>query len=103
MVIGIAAMSQNNYEVAFNAFEHRATANYILNRLSASLRDIERTLALEPGHFGALSHLGIIFDTIGNKKAAADAWDKTLNVHPNIRGAREHPKQPHGRLKEKLI
>jgi len=36
-----------------------ATANYILNRLSASLRDIERTLALEPGHFGALSHLGV--------------------------------------------
>ena len=46
MVIGIAAVSQNNYEVAFNAFVHRATASYILNRLNASLRDIERTLAL---------------------------------------------------------
>ena len=117
MALGIAAMNQNNYEDAFNAFEHvvgiapdfaegwnkRATVNYILKRLSASMRDIERTLALEPRHFGALSGLAIIFDTIGNNKAAADAWDRALNVHPNIRGARKHLKELRGRLKGKLI
>ena len=106
MTIGISAMNQRNLEVAYNAFDHvvgmapdfaegwnkRATVNFMLDRVDASMRDIERTLALEPRHFGALSGMGLIFDTIGNPGAAADAWEKALGVHPHIQGARKRIK-----------
>lgn len=103
MAIGISAMHQGDLHVAFNAFDHvvgmapdfaegwnkRATVNYMMERFDASMHDIERTLALEPRHFGALSGMGLIFDAIGNPKAAADAWERALSVHPHISGARE--------------
>ncbi len=106
MTIGISAMNQRNLEVAYNAFDHlvgmapdfaegwnkRATVNFMLDRFDASMRDIERTLALEPRHFGALSGMGLIFDTTGNPGAAADAWEKALSVHPHIQGARQRIK-----------
>ena len=103
MVIGIAAVSQNNYEVAFNAFEHRGhgklyleSSQCIIARYRAYLRPGAASLwrAFPPGHF---------FETIGNSRAAADAWDRTLNLHHNIRAAREHLKQTRDRFKGKLI
>ena len=107
MAIGIQSMGQGNLRVAFNAFDHiigmapdfaegwnkRATVHYMLGQYDASMRDIERTLALEPRHFGALSGMGLIFDAIGNPKAAADAWERALAVHPHIKGARDRIEQ----------
>ena len=104
MSIGISAMNGGNLEVAFAAFDQvtglapdfaegwnkRATVNYMMQKFDASMIDIERTLALEPRHFGALSGMGLIFDAIGNAKAAADAWERALAVNPHIPGAREH-------------
>ena len=106
MTIGIAAMNRGNREVAFNAFDHvvgmapdfaegwnkRATVHFMLENYADSMRDIERTLALEPRHFGALSGMGLIFDAIGNPGAAANAWERALAVHPHIQGARQKVK-----------
>jgi tetratricopeptide (TPR) repeat protein len=104
MAMGALAMRQGHLETAYQTFDHvvgiapkfaegwnkRATVNYMLERFDNSMRDIEQTLALEPRHFGALSGMGLIFDAIGNPKAAADAWEKALGVHPHIQGARQH-------------
>jgi len=101
MSAGISAMQDGKLRAAFDAFDRivaaapdfaegwnkRATVNYMLDDLDASMRDIERTLSLEPRHFGALSGMGLIFDAIGKPGAAADAWERALAVNPHIKGA----------------
>src|SRR5690606_3976823 len=42
-------------------WNQRATLNYRLNNLEASLADIERVLAIEPRHYGALAGRVLIY------------------------------------------
>ena len=55
------------------AWNKRATAYYMLGEYAASVRDIQKTLALELRHFGALSSMGLIYDAIG-KAATLKVW-----------------------------
>ena len=56
----------------------RATAYYLAGELDASIRDVERTLALEPRHFGALSGLGLIYLARDDELGALRAFEATL-------------------------
>ena len=76
----------------------RATAYYLAGELDASMKDVERTLALEPRHFGALSGLGLIRLAKGDELGALRAFEATLEVHPRAPAARYHVL----RLREKL-
>jgi lipoprotein NlpI len=53
------------------------------------VRDIERTLALEPRHFGAVSGMGLIFLSRGDKVGALQAFTRVLEINPHATGARE--------------
>lgn len=66
----------------------RATLFYRFSDLSRSLADVERTLALEPRHFGALAGLGLILRDLGDKRGALDAFRRALAVHPYLEAAR---------------
>ena len=66
----------------------RATVYFLQRRYGPSVADIERVLALEPRHFGALSGLGIILDRTGNKKGALEAYRRVIELHPNMQAAR---------------
>lgn len=68
----------------------RATAYYLAGDLDASIRDVERTLALEPRHFGALSGLGLIYLAKDDEPGALRAFEATLEVHPRAPAARRH-------------
>lgn len=79
-----------NYVEGWNK---RATVLYIQGQHSASLRDINKALDLEPRHFGALSGLGLIKRARGDDKGALTAYRRALHVHPFLTGAREAVKE----------
>lgn len=66
----------------------RATVLYIVGEHDRSLADINKVLALEPRHFGALSGIGLIKVAIGDKAAALAAYRKVLDIYPLSGGAR---------------
>ena len=67
----------------------RATVYFLLGEYGPSVADIQRTLVLEPRHFGALSGLGMILERVGDKKGAMRAYRRGLEIHPNLPGAAE--------------
>ncbi|MDX1402360.1 MAG: tetratricopeptide repeat protein, partial [Kiloniellales bacterium] len=69
-------------------WNRRATVNYLAGRYSESLDDIARTLALEPRHFGALSGRGLVFSALEKPEEALESYEKALEVHPHLIGAR---------------
>jgi len=71
-------------------WNRRATLYYLMGEYQKSLDDIDRTLALEPRHFGALSGLGLVNLQLDRKEAAASAWQRVLDVDPQNEGAREN-------------
>lgn len=68
----------------------RATLYYLFGDYAASERDIEKTLALEPRHFGALSGLGLVYLAQGEYAKAISAFEAVLFIHPHSRGARQN-------------
>lgn len=66
-------------------WNRRATLHFLAGNYSKSMTDIERTLALEPRHFGALSGMGMIFLDLGKKEPALAAYRKVLDVYPQLR------------------
>jgi tetratricopeptide (TPR) repeat protein len=68
----------------------RATLHYLLGNYDASIADIEKTLALEPRHFGALSGLGLVYWVKGEYIKAKSAFEAVLVVHPRSNGARQN-------------
>jgi len=107
MLKGMAEMSQRSYQAAVETFSDmiamdaefaegwnkRATVYYLLGDYRGSVKDIERTLELEPRHFGALSGLGLIMMALDNEEAAIQAFEATLAINPTASGARENIQQ----------
>lgn len=67
----------------------RATVYYYVAEYDRSLADIERTLALEPRHFGALAGLGMIMQDTGNLAAAIAAFERAVAVNPSLTNLKE--------------
>ena len=76
-----------NYAEGWNK---RATLHYVLGNLDASVSDIEKTLELEPRHFGALSGLGMVFIQRKELSKAKKAFEDLIEVHPNSPNAKQN-------------
>lgn len=70
------------------AWNKRATLYYIQERDDESVRDIHRTLELEPRHFGALCGLAEILRSSGDTASAVFVFQAALRVNPHLSGAR---------------
>lgn len=64
----------------------RATVAYFLGDFEASVHDIQKTLALEPRHFGALSGLALIYEASGLESQALDVLIQVKEIHPSMPG-----------------
>jgi tetratricopeptide (TPR) repeat protein len=71
------------------AWNQRATLHFTMGNYKKSVSDIERVLALEPRHFGALAGLAGILTERGSKEAAMRAWERYLDIYPADREAQE--------------
>jgi tetratricopeptide (TPR) repeat protein len=94
----LAAMEEKNYALALDYLDRivtmkpdyaegwnkRATVHFLVDDYSKAIADIERTLALEPRHFGALSGLGTIMRDIGDNRRAVTAYRQALEVDPHL-------------------
>ena len=117
MAKGVGAMNRGDNARALAAFDDivkilpgfaegwnkRATVHYLMGSHEASLGDIERTLALEPRHFGALSGRGLVDLALGRDEAALEAFEAALRIHPHLPGAKFHIKALREKLKGKAI
>jgi len=100
---GIEAMAARQNALALQFFDRlverapdfaegwnkRATVHYLMDDYAASVLDIERTLELEPRHFGALSGLGMIYDAIGEPAAALRSFEAAAAINPHLDGTRQ--------------
>lgn len=71
----------------------RATVRFLLGEHAASLKDCERTLKLNPLHFGALSGMTQIHLARGDVDAALQAWRRALAANPNLDDGAERLEQ----------
>ena len=65
------------------AWNKRATVYYLIGDFDSSVMDIKQTLKLEPGHFGALDGLGLIFIHLQQFENAIEVYDQILKIFPN--------------------
>lgn len=70
-------------------WNRRATVHFMMHSFGKSMADIDRTLRLEPRHFGALSGMAQIMTEKGNKELALEAWQRVLTIYPMMRNAQD--------------
>lgn len=94
----LTAMDEENYPLALDFLDRitslkpdyvegwnkRATVHYLTDDYGKSLADLERTLALEPRHFGALAGLGTILRELGDEERALLAYKEAVALDPFI-------------------
>lgn len=70
-------------------WNRRATLHFMMNNYAKSMADIEKTLQLEPRHFGALAGMGQIFLALERKELALRAYERALDVYPMMRAVQK--------------
>tara|TARA_B100000579_G_C22817584_1_gene848764 strand:- start:1033 stop:1599 length:567 start_codon:yes stop_codon:yes gene_type:complete len=69
------------------AWNKRATVLFLMNKYDLSLKDIEKTLDLEPRHFGALSGRARIYIQQQEYEKALENLIKTKKIYPLSSGS----------------
>ncbi|MBA5777322.1 tetratricopeptide repeat protein [Stappia sp. F7233] len=103
MARSAAAMEAKNYGLALDLLDtvtvlapdyaegwnRRATIFYLQEDFGRSLIDIEKTLSLEPRHWGAISGFAIIMRRLERPSDALQAFKRVLELNPNSPNARK--------------
>jgi tetratricopeptide (TPR) repeat protein len=114
---GVTAMATQDYRAALTDFtkvieiapdfaegwNKRATVLWLVGDYDGSLADVDKTLALEPRHFGALAGLGHIYAALEREEEALAAYEKALAVNPHMPGIIASIEQLKQRLEDNEI
>jgi tetratricopeptide (TPR) repeat protein len=114
---GTNAMAARDYKTALAHFTRmitiapdfaegwnkRATVLWLLGDYEGSMKDVDRTLALEPRHFGALWGLGTIDAALEHDEEAIAAFERALAVNPHLDGVSEQIEALKQRIKDRQI
>ncbi len=101
---GEVSMRRSDYEDAVNIYSRiismdpdfaegwnrRATIHYLMGEYDLSTQDVEKTLALEPRHFGALSGQGLIYLRQDKPEQALEYFRQALEVNPHMSNIRQN-------------
>jgi tetratricopeptide (TPR) repeat protein len=71
-------------------WNQRAVALFAQGRYGESVRDCDRTLELNPYHFGAAAGMGQCYLKLNNRRAALECFRRALRLNPNLEGIRAH-------------
>lgn len=70
-------------------WNRRANLAYRGEDFPGAIAAIQETLKREPRHFGALTGLGLIYEELGQHRAALEAYRAALTIHPNYETAKQ--------------
>lgn len=91
---GDVEMAVNHLTAAINhapyfahAYNLRAVAYYQLEQFGPAMADIQKAIALEPQHFGALGGFAAILNEIDEPEKALEVYQRILEIHPNHESA----------------
>jgi tetratricopeptide (TPR) repeat protein len=68
-------------------WNRRASLAYETEDYTGAIAAIQEALKREPRHFGALAGLGLIYEELGQDRAALEAFRAALAVHPHYDAA----------------
>ena len=85
------------------SWNKRATLYYLYGQYAESASDIEKTLALEPRHFGALSGLGLVYLAQDQYVKAIAAFEAVLLITPHNDGVRNNIEMINSQLRRSAI
>ncbi len=84
-------------------YNKRATAYYLMQEFAKSIRDCERTLALNPVHFGALSGAGLNYLSLHNLPKALEYFERAVAVNPNLLQIQQYIKRIKQYLRDQTL
>ena len=85
------------------AWNKRATVLYILGEFRKSQDDIDKVLALEQRHFGALAGQGLVNIQLKNYEKAIRSYERAQEIYPAMRSPKIMINQIEELIKEQTI
>ena len=85
------------------AWNKRATVLYMLGEFQKSQNDIDKVLALEKRHFGALAGQGLVNIQLKNYEKAIRSYQEAQKIYPAMRSPEIMIKQIEKLIKEQTI
>tara|TARA_A100001234_G_scaffold216909_1_gene223497 strand:- start:152 stop:700 length:549 start_codon:yes stop_codon:yes gene_type:complete len=85
------------------AWNKRATVFYLIGEFQDSQNDIDKVLALEKRHFGALAGQGLVNIQLKNYEKAIKSYEQAQEIYPAMKSPKIMIKQIEELIKEQTI